>query len=269
MLATRASTLVTDPGGRVGRENPARTDLLNRWRQSAQEKMLDRAGDLSKAPRDVDGCLVEATVWPELASASAASYASGSRGSDTAPSLHRLSYVEGAQTWDDHHRRLWPTQPTHVHSPQRACTSHPATDEPASDRGLAKSCLADHGGRAAVRESPRNPFDVADVPDPEGQDVVEFAAAVPSEEGAGDVPDSLDGEWTSRWNGGVDTTIPGDTKEAWKSGRAEIVARAGVTYVFFDWDGGRRKGLLEARRERPDRLVGKYVNVTDPTITRP
>ena len=40
-------------------------------------------------------------------------------------------------------------------------------------------------------------------------------------------------------------------------------------YLRFDWDGGRRHGLLEVRRDGANRLVGKYINLTDPKITRP
>jgi hypothetical protein len=40
-------------------------------------------------------------------------------------------------------------------------------------------------------------------------------------------------------------------------------------YLLFDWDGGARKGLIDAQREGTTRLVGKYINLTDPAITRP
>jgi hypothetical protein len=38
---------------------------------------------------------------------------------------------------------------------------------------------------------------------------------------------------------------------------------------LFDWDSGARKGLIDARREGPQRLVGKYINLGNPAITRP
>jgi hypothetical protein len=38
---------------------------------------------------------------------------------------------------------------------------------------------------------------------------------------------------------------------------------------LFDWHNGARHGLIEARRETPTRLVGKYINLTNPAITRP
>jgi hypothetical protein len=37
---------------------------------------------------------------------------------------------------------------------------------------------------------------------------------------------------------------------------------------LFDWDSGARKGLIDARREGR-RLVGKYLNLSSPAITRP
>jgi hypothetical protein len=40
-------------------------------------------------------------------------------------------------------------------------------------------------------------------------------------------------------------------------------------YLKFDWNDGVRKGLIEARREGARRLVGKYINLSAPEITRP
>jgi hypothetical protein len=40
-------------------------------------------------------------------------------------------------------------------------------------------------------------------------------------------------------------------------------------YLLFDWDHGARRGLIDARREDAKRLVGKYINLTNPAITRP
>ena len=39
-------------------------------------------------------------------------------------------------------------------------------------------------------------------------------------------------------------------------------------YFYFEWDEGARKGLIDAQREGT-RLVGKYINLTSPAITRP
>jgi hypothetical protein len=128
----------------------------------------------------------------------------------------------------------------------------------------------------------RNPFDVMDVPAPNDQQVLEFAAitslagtsdddnarawVTPSERNQ---HDTLEGPWSSRWNGGADPTIRGDAKDKWKQGRAEVRTVDDCVYVLFDWDHGARKGLIDARREGATRLVGKYVNLTDPKITRP
>src|SRR6185312_16110268 len=103
----------------------------------------------------------------------------------------------------------------------------------------------------------RNPFGVADVPEPSGEDVLAFAATV-SLDGSPNDPNAetwadtastestMTGAWSSRWNGGADATISGDTPERWKLGRANLVVRDERIYVLFDWDEGRRKGLLEA-----------------------
>lgn len=37
----------------------------------------------------------------------------------------------------------------------------------------------------------------------------------------------------------------------------------------FDWDDGRRHGLIDARRESENRPVGKYIDLTDPRIAQP
>jgi hypothetical protein len=143
----------------------------------------------------------------------------------------------------------------------------------------------DAGNRDSVvdeRRGTRNPFDVMDVPNPNDQEVLEFAAitklagtpddgnarawATPNEHNQ---PDTLEGNWSSRWNGGADPTIPGDAEDKWKQGRAELRAAEDRVYVLFDWDRGARKGLIDARREGTTRLVGKYINLTDPRITRP
>jgi hypothetical protein len=128
----------------------------------------------------------------------------------------------------------------------------------------------------------RNPFGVMDVPDPNDQEVEAFAAGAKLEgsvddENAGawrtvgdaDRCDVIEGAWFSRWNGGADPTIPGDAKEKWKQGRAEARMARERLYLLFDWDGGARRGLIDARRDGANRLVGKYINLTDPTITRP
>jgi hypothetical protein len=81
--------------------------------------------------------------------------------------------------------------------------------------------------------------------------------------------ETIEGIWSGRWNGGADPTMPGDTNEKWKEGRAEIRTEGDRVYFLFDWDRGRRKGLIEAKREGASRLVGKYINLSAPTLTAP
>ena len=130
------------------------------------------------------------------------------------------------------------------------------------------------------RRRTRNPFDVMDVPDPNNHEVLEFAAGAklagtsndenakawtaPSDR---DQYDAIEGNWSSRWNGGADPTIPGDAANKWKQGHAEVKAAGDRLYLLFDWDDGARRGLIDAHREGM-RLVGKYINLTDPNFTR-
>lgn len=127
----------------------------------------------------------------------------------------------------------------------------------------------------------RNPFGTMDVPEPGDSEVMHYAVSARLAGDAADgnaahwaaVPalsDPLEGAWASRWSGGADPTIAGDTPEKWKQGRAEVRVVGERIYLRFDWDNGRRHGLIDARREGGgDRLVGKYINLTNPTITRP
>jgi hypothetical protein len=126
----------------------------------------------------------------------------------------------------------------------------------------------------------RNPFGTMDVPDPGDCDVMHYAITAAL---AGDVADGnaaqwasipassdpLEGDWASRWNGGADPTIAGDTPETWKQGRAEVRVAGDRVYLKFDWDGGRRHGLIDAAREGGYGLIGKYINLTNPAIVRP
>jgi hypothetical protein len=128
----------------------------------------------------------------------------------------------------------------------------------------------------------RNPFGVMDVPDPYDHEVAAFAAVAKldgsaSDEnaiawttiGTRDQYDAIEGIWSSRWNGGVDSTILKDAKNKWKQGQAEVRIVGERVYLLFDWSQGARTGLIDARREDANRLVGKYINLTDPAITRP
>jgi len=131
------------------------------------------------------------------------------------------------------------------------------------------------------RRPTRNPFDVMDVPNPNDQEVLGFAACAKLSGTADDenakawtAPcdrdqyGEIEGNWCSRWNGGADPTIPGDAANKWKQGQAEVKAAADRLYLLFDWGNGARRGLIDAHREGT-RLVGKYINLTDPKVTRP
>ncbi len=138
-----------------------------------------------------------------------------------------------------------------------------------------RSSSVDQRGRT------RNPFGVMDVPNPDDQEVLEFAtraklAGTSDEENAKawtapsdrDHYDAIEGNWSSRWNGGADPTIPGDAANKWKQGKAEVKSAGDRLYLQFNWDNGVRRGLIDAHREGT-RLVGKYINLTDPKVTRP
>jgi hypothetical protein len=135
---------------------------------------------------------------------------------------------------------------------------------------------------AARTHALRNPFGVMDVPDPNAHDVMSFAAETNLTGSADDVNahawgaagaaknrTSIAGEWSSRWNGGVDSTIPEDSKDKWKLGRGELRIVGDRVYILFDWNDGARKGLIDARWENGNRLVGKYINLGNPEIMRP
>lgn len=119
-----------------------------------------------------------------------------------------------------------------------------------------------------------------DVPDPDDAEVMQFAGNTMLEGSAGDAnaaiwctavirqPGSIAGNWSSRWNGAADPTIFGDTADKWKQGRGEVKIAEDRVYLYFDWDSGARKGLIDAKREG-ERLIGKYINLTSPAITRP
>lgn len=131
------------------------------------------------------------------------------------------------------------------------------------------------------RRASRNPFGVMDVPNPNDQETIEFAASVTLAGSANDDNaniwgtagdrdhcDTIEGYWSSRWNGGADPALPGDAKDKWKRGAAEVRIEGERVYLRFDWNQGTRQGLIDARREGPKRLVGKYINLTNPTIVR-
>ena len=127
----------------------------------------------------------------------------------------------------------------------------------------------------------RNPFGVMDVPDPNDAEVAQFAVTATLQGCADDANaaswgaaanaghfDTIEGNWSSRWNGAADPTISGDSADKWKQGRGEVGIVDDRVYFYFEWDAGARKGLIDAQREGA-RLVGKYINLTSPAITRP
>jgi hypothetical protein len=134
---------------------------------------------------------------------------------------------------------------------------------------------------AAFKESlgSRNPFGVMDVPNPNDFEVARFAAtATPGGFShanaepwgtANESDGSIEGTWSSRWNGGADPAIPDDAPYKWKRGSAQARSVGERVYLLFDWDRGARRGLIDAMREGPQRLVGKYINLSNPAITRP
>jgi hypothetical protein len=128
----------------------------------------------------------------------------------------------------------------------------------------------------------RNPFGVMDVPNPNDDNVMQYARNTVPEESAADENAkpwstgvtsyqhrTIEGAWSSRWKGAADPTIPGDTPDKWKQGQGEARIVGDRVYLLFDWDSGARRGLIDARREGPHRLVGKYINLNNPEITVP
>ncbi|MFK4644052.1 hypothetical protein ABIF96_002626 [Bradyrhizobium ottawaense] len=119
----------------------------------------------------------------------------------------------------------------------------------------------------------RNPFGTMDAPSPDDYEVMAYAATATLPGGAadGNAPawaaiaapsDPLEGIWASRWNGGADPTIAGDTAETWKQGRRGS-AHHGQPYLsalrLGQWpparaDRGRTRGRGSAGRKicQPD-----------------
>jgi hypothetical protein len=131
-------------------------------------------------------------------------------------------------------------------------------------------------------ETQRNPFGVMDVPAPNDEEVTRFARAAALDGSADDENakawssadhsiqhGTIEGDWSSRWNGGADPTIAGDTADKWKQGQGQARTMGDRVYLYFDWDSGARKGLIDAQRVGPQGLVGKYINLGNPEITRP
>ena len=54
-----------------------------------------------------------------------------------------------------------------------------------------------------------------------------------------------------------------------KQGNGEAKIVGDRVYLLFDWDSGKRRRLIDARREGSRRLIGKYINLNNPEITVP
>jgi hypothetical protein len=125
---------------------------------------------------------------------------------------------------------------------------------------------------AEPADKPRNPFNVEDVPDPEGKDVKDFAAGVKL---AGDAKDtnaerwagkptggkagSLEGEWSSRWNGG-------SAGNDWISGTATVKITGDRVFILYKDQTGTY--LIEAKRNGK-KLAGRYITVPGSSDTSP
>lgn len=114
----------------------------------------------------------------------------------------------------------------------------------------------------------RNPFAVADVPDPTAADVQDFAASIDIPKDATldenalawvTVPsndDGLAGAWASRWKAGNGAWTQGVATLRVQGDRVFILYRDAGTYLV--------EGIV-----RGDRIVGRYVNVNHPSDSSP
>ncbi len=117
----------------------------------------------------------------------------------------------------------------------------------------------------------RNPFGVADVTDPYGDDVKQFAGKVKL---AGDAKDKNAEQWVKKETEGKAGSLDGEWAGRWESGTgtAKVKVVKDRFYVLYTDDEGRLKGktwLLEAVKEGKDRLVGRWVQVGNPKDTGP
>jgi hypothetical protein len=123
------------------------------------------------------------------------------------------------------------------------------------------------------KDKPHNPFDVNDVVGTDDEEVKEFAGKVKltgddkdanaeqwADKAAGGRTGSLDGVWYSRWNGG-------GAGDDWAGGRAIVKTSGDRVYILYL--EATMTYLIEARREGKKRLVGRYVNVSEPKETTP
>ena len=113
----------------------------------------------------------------------------------------------------------------------------------------------------------RNPFSMADVPDPTGPDVETFAKHLPPSDVEGDEnamawvaiateATGLEGAWSSRWRAG---------DGPWHQGVATLHMTEDRVFVLYK-DAG--SYLFEGIR-RGNRVVGRFINTNDPGDTSP
>jgi hypothetical protein len=117
----------------------------------------------------------------------------------------------------------------------------------------------------------RNPFNVPDVPDPDGVDVKQYAVTVTSLGGANDenarqwvagpalaARTTIDGEWVSRWNHTGGPWVPEYT--------AQVKSIGNRVYILYRDHQGRF--LADLRRDG-DLLIGRLVGVENPADSNP
>jgi hypothetical protein len=112
---------------------------------------------------------------------------------------------------------------------------------------------------AAAADEARNPFGIADIADPTGEDVLAHAARAPLDGGMKDAnadpwpeevvegdPMKLDGMWMGRWNngGGAD----------WYPRQAQIAKRGDRLFIL------QAGYYIEAVRQRDGRYAGRWVS---------
>lgn len=111
-----------------------------------------------------------------------------------------------------------------------------------------------------------------DVLDPGGADVAASARDVHLTGSADDsnaeawhcssapCPSALKGNWSSRWHG---------EDVEWHEGHGTLRIDGERVRILFGWDAATKQGLIEALRDGGDRLIGRYLNLNAPEITRP
>src|SRR5690349_24029116 len=111
-----------------------------------------------------------------------------------------------------------------------------------------KSENAQHNVASEHDPATRNPFSVTDVPNPNDDGVMQFARDTLPEESATDENanpwsaqdnsyqhGAIEGQWSSRWKGATDPTIPGDSPDKCKQGQGEARIVGDRVHLLFDW----------------------------------